>query len=442
MLSFTLTGNFRARSPRRRLTVLSLLLVLISCLFAQSWMTGGVGANGPAPRIGGTARSAHAPAPTRNDPEDARKAKAAEGRLLEAYGKLPLSFEANRGQASGGAVKFLSRGSGYALFLTPGEAVLRLRQDEGGEAGGDAGQSGESRRAGAEAVLRIVPVDANPSPKVRGLDKLAGKSNYFVGERRAWRTNVSTYARVAYESIYPGIDLVFYGNQQQLEYDFIVAPGADPSRVELSFGGAESVRVDERGDLVLRVGNHEVIQRQPVAYQERGGSQTATAQTNGEGRYQFADLTMGGSYTVTPARQGFVFHPQTQSFNNLSADATADFGAVSCVFTITPVNKSFPASGGVGTLTVNAPDALCPWTATSNAPWISITSGTSGNGNGSVTITVAPTGSSRTGTLSVAGRVFAVWQELSPCDTPGFTTGRDVRELRCAADRRRHRRGR
>ncbi|HEX6624986.1 MAG TPA: FG-GAP-like repeat-containing protein, partial [Pyrinomonadaceae bacterium] len=150
------------------------------------------------------------------------------------------------------------------------------------------------------------------------------------------------------------------------------------------------------------------------------GSQSATAQTDADGRYQFADLAQGGSYTVTPARAGFVFNPDSHTFANLTADATGDFVAVGCTFTITPANRSFPAGGGAGTVNVAATDPRCPRTATSNAPWIDVTSGASANGSGAVGFTVAPTNSSRTGTLNIAGRVFTVWQELSPCGAISF----------------------
>ncbi|MFQ5674234.1 MAG: hypothetical protein ACE5G9_14225 [Nitrospinales bacterium] len=193
-----------------------------------------------------------------------------QARLVKAYGKTPLAFEANAGQTDK-QVKFFSRGLGYNLFLTPTESVMVLskgeKQGDGKpEAGGRKppfdrarpepaeglrvtdGKLGVTTRCHAElveacapqqsAVVRMRLANANPSPAVSGVDQLPGKSNYFTGsDPKQWRTNVANYKKVRYEAVYPGIDLVYYGNQRQLEYDFIVAPGADPKAIELAFQG-------------------------------------------------------------------------------------------------------------------------------------------------------------------------------------------------------------
>jgi uncharacterized repeat protein (TIGR01451 family) len=152
------------------------------------------------------------------------------------------------------------------------------------------------------------------------------------------------------------------------------------------------------------------------------GSHAANTITAANGVYQFADLSSGGNYNVTPTRQGFVFHPQSLSFNNLTADATGDFNAVACLFQITPANQSVPAAGGSGSVTITGNDGLCPWTATNDVPWITVTSSAFGSGAGTVNFSVAPTNIPRSGTLRIAGNVFTVWQELSPCSTPTFTS--------------------
>ena len=124
-------------------------------------------------------------------------------------------------------------------------------------------------------------VNANPQSQAAGHDELPGKSNYFIGNDPAkWRTNISTYAKVKYEGVYPGVDLVYYGNQGQLEYDFVVAPGADPGLVTLAFEGARDVHIDARGELVLGVEGGEVRQHKPVVYQEVAGVKQEVA-----GRY-------------------------------------------------------------------------------------------------------------------------------------------------------------
>ncbi len=119
-------------------------------------------------------------------------------------------------------------------------------------------------------------VGANPSPDVAGLEELPGKSNYFIGnDPKKWRSNVPHYARVAYRQVYPGIDLVYYGNQQQLEYDFVVAPGADPDAIRLGFEGADEIGLDHQGNLILQTAGGELLQRAPVVYQETEGVKKA-----------------------------------------------------------------------------------------------------------------------------------------------------------------------
>jgi len=192
---------------------------------------------------------------------------ATNARVSESYGKLPLQFEANRGQVHKD-VRFLARGQGYALYLTAGEAVLVLSKPNV-----DAKRDARSTQAqGKSVALRMSLVGAAHKPQVSGLDQLPGKANYFVGKDRSkWRTNVPTYAKVHYQNVYPGIDLVYYGNQRQLEYDFVVAPGADPKRIVLGFRGADKFEIDAEGDLVLHASGGDVRQHKPVIYQDIDG---------------------------------------------------------------------------------------------------------------------------------------------------------------------------
>jgi Beta-propeller repeat/HYDIN/CFA65/VesB-like, Ig-like domain len=210
-------------------------------------------------------------------------------RQLAAYGRLPLAFEVNRGQ-SDSRVKFVSRGSGYTLFLTRNEAVLALRQSSVARSQLPKPATNNGRRTTddepktADVVLRMKLLGANPSSQVTGLDELPGKSNYFIGNNpKKWRTDVPNYARVEYKSIYPGVDLVYYGNHQQLEYDFVVAPGANPGAIKLDvtppFGkleaatpfshaaGKAALRLAANGDVVMDWGGDEVRFHRPLVYQ-------------------------------------------------------------------------------------------------------------------------------------------------------------------------------
>jgi hypothetical protein len=187
--------------------------------------------------------------------------------VSEAYGKLPLRFEVNAGQADK-EIKFLSRGSGYNLFLTPTEAVLALHREKVmTEADSQVSAADKGR-----SIVRMKLSGANPAPLIEGENALPGRSNYIIGaDPGKWRRNVVSYAKVRYRSVYPGIDMVYYGNQQQLEYDFVVAPGADPKIIKLSFDGVRRMEVDAQGDLVLYTEGGQLRQRKPLTYQEVNG---------------------------------------------------------------------------------------------------------------------------------------------------------------------------
>jgi hypothetical protein len=284
--------------------------------------------------------------------------------LEASFAKLPLSFEANAGQTNP-AVKFLSHGKGYTLFLTGDEAVLSLKksgvrsqESEARHRRFDlwsskfkAGLSG-SRLAGLESpvsflgspssnlrsplssldspvsnlkssishtaspapslqppapsVVRMKLVGANPGAKVSGAAELPGKANYFIGnDPRQWRSNVPTYAQVKYRNVYPGIDLVYYGNQGgQLEYDFVVNPGADPNAIALDVGtsgqvgsrqkavgsedqqsgrqkavGSNQTRIAAHGDLIISTDDGEVRFHKPLVYQEQDSGFRIQGQT-------------------------------------------------------------------------------------------------------------------------------------------------------------------
>jgi Big-like domain-containing protein/beta-propeller repeat-containing protein len=241
----------------------------------------------PVPAINQTARVASLSSASQADPK-------AQARILDSYGKLPLSFEANYGQTDV-RVKFLSRTSEYTLFLTGDEAVLALSgkkasTDKAKVAGVAHNLHSDPAAPKAGGVLRMRLHNANPAAKVTGLDELAGTSNYFIGnDPTKWRTNVPTYAKVKYKGIYSGIDLVYYGNQRQLEYDFVVAPGADPHRITFDVLGAKRIRRDKHGDLAFKMSEDEVRWHKPVVYQEKDGTRQEIA-----GRYAIRDKNRVG----------------------------------------------------------------------------------------------------------------------------------------------------
>ena len=170
----------------------------------------------------------------------------------ENYGKLPLSFERNQGQ-SDEAVEFLSRGKGYTLFLTPTQAVFSLRNTD--------------KKA---SVLRMNLVGADANAQLDGEQELQGKVNYLIGnDRTKWRTGIPTFRKVHYDDVWPGVDMVWYGTQTELEYDFVVKPGSDVSQLRIGFEGAEKMRLDDQGNLMITSNGEEVKHSAPVVYQEQ-----------------------------------------------------------------------------------------------------------------------------------------------------------------------------
>jgi hypothetical protein len=251
-------------------------------------------------------------APSKSEPRT-------QARIIEASDSQPLIFEPNQGQTDD-LVKFLSRGRGYTLFLTGNEAVLALRSRQSSLASSqlqrtrdyrprttdrllpssiDSQQSSiDNPSPLASLVLRMKLVGADPKARVSGLDALPSTSNYFIGnDPKKWWTHIPNYAKVQYKNVYPGVDLVYYGNERQLEYDFVVAPGADPHSIALAIVGGEAgrqslsqplVQIDRNGNLVMQTEGGKVHLRKPVVYQL----------SQQEGRPTFVD----GSYVLRASR--------------------------------------------------------------------------------------------------------------------------------------------
>ena len=195
--------------------------------------------------------------------------------IVEAYGNLPLSFEANTGQADQD-VRFLSRGSGYGLYLTGNEAALMLCNAFLDGARPDSRRS--IRTPSLCDVVRMQLAGTSSKAKPVGDEQLAGTVNYFIGSDPAqWRSNIPTYAKIRYPGIYPGIDLVYYGNQRQLEFDFVVAPHADPGAIRLRFSGPNHLHLAANGDLILSTAGGSLTFRKPAIYQSVDGRRVPCA---------------------------------------------------------------------------------------------------------------------------------------------------------------------
>lgn len=213
----------------------------------------------------------------------------------------PLFFERNKGQATPD-VSFLSRGRGYSAFLTAGNLILALRAP-----GENAGSSPTETRltthrptihelarlarsqSRSVSTFGISLIGSNAAPAVSGEISLPTKVNYFIGrDPKRWRTNVETFAKIRYRNVYPGIDLVYYGNGGRIEYDFELAPGADARKIRFAVQGADKMRLDAAGNLVLSKAGSEITLQIPSLYQS----------VNGRRRQVQGTYTLDGENTV------------------------------------------------------------------------------------------------------------------------------------------------
>ena len=226
--------------------------------------------------------------------------------------RLPLSFEANQGQADA-TVKFLARGADYKLYL--GEDGMKLacarRRDE------KSGREMATRRD----VVRLSFAGSNRRAAISGSEELPGRVNYLIGDRAHWHTNVPLYARAGYKGLYPGIDLSYYGNGGNIENDFVVAPGADAHRISLRVTGA-TPRVSDRGDLRLDVSGGSFTFRRPDAYEIEAGKKVSI-----EAGYQVDGNRVRFQIGAYDHRQALIIDPVVIYSSYLGGDTAGDSGA-------------------------------------------------------------------------------------------------------------------
>jgi Big-like domain-containing protein/ASPM-SPD-2-Hydin domain-containing protein/beta-propeller repeat-containing protein len=187
---------------------------------------------------------------------------------------LPISFEENRGQFDS-RVKFLSRGAGYGLFLSSGQATIlhkgRAHLTDGGDASSVvAAMSGSEVQI--KSITQLTWLGANPNSQPRGNGRQGGESNYLIGKDPSkWRRHVQHYDRVRLHELYPGIDLVYHGAQQQVELDYVIAPHANPREIQVGISGPSIVSINESAQLSISSAGDELLLLPPSAYQERNG---------------------------------------------------------------------------------------------------------------------------------------------------------------------------
>ncbi len=211
-------------------------------------------------------------------PRDAVAQASAPSVLARNYGSLPLAFEENRGQAGSG-IRFVARGEGYSLAIEGPDAMLWLRDSSACSVANLKSSRSVSLCTAASTRLRMSLVDerekssesTRQQTRVTGEELLPGRVNYLIGNDPAkWYTELPTYRKVRLTQVYPGVDLLYYGNQRRLEYDFVVAAGADPDLIRMQFGTAH-LRLNSAGDLEIALKDGKVVFKRPVIYQERNG---------------------------------------------------------------------------------------------------------------------------------------------------------------------------
>jgi hypothetical protein len=215
---------------------------------------------------------------------------AQKGQIANAYGQIPLYFIQNDGQMDG-KVAFYEKGAGHTTYFTKDGVYLSLTSSSNGK---DPSQKSIAQSKPfpsdrkmhpavppnvsdhSQELVKLSLLKANPNPKIVAVDPQEGTVNYLIGKDPAkWRTNVPTFGAVLYKEVYPGIDIKYYGNNRQMEYDIVVKPGVDPSQVRLSYEGIQGLNVTENGDLEIGLKDRKMIQRHPIIYQEIDGQRVA-----------------------------------------------------------------------------------------------------------------------------------------------------------------------
>src|SRR6266436_1884451 len=290
--------------------------------------------------------------------------------LLNQYGELPLSFEINEGQTDQ-EVKFLSRGPGYDLFLTAEGAVLSLRKPHASSLDSlrhpPSANAPVNTSAQPPTVLRLKMIGANRQAVAEGQGEMPGKVNYFIGNASAnWHTNIPTYRQVNYKDVYPGVNMVYYGNQRRLEYDFVIAAGADPNVIRFRIDGANRIMLAKSGDLELLVNDGTVTLHKPAIYQLNDNGD----QREVKGEYLIKGNEIGFKVRIFDSRKPLIIDPvlsystllgtgSNEQGNSIAVDAQGNAYITgvtgSAIFPTTP--GAFQATGSFGGAFVTKLDA-------------------------------------------------------------------------------------
>jgi hypothetical protein len=259
--------------------------------------------------------------------------------------RTPLAFEANAGQTDARA-SFLARGDGYTVFVSPSEAVLKLK-GAAKRRGGPFVRPGHEQEVAStpSSVLRIGLVNARKDGPVTGEDELPGTVNYF---RRGQHAAASTFRKARCAEVYPGVDVVYYGNQRQLEYDFVVAPGADPDQIRMQLDGARDLTVTAQGNLDIALADGGVSLQKPHVYQDVDGVKQVVESnyrlaSNGEVAFELGAYDRERPLVIDPV----IIYSTLLGGSGFDSGSAVAFGADGSVFVAGYTESTdFPVTGG------------------------------------------------------------------------------------------------
>ena len=284
-------------------------------------------------------------------------------RIQQNYLRQPLTFQPNVGQTDN-RVEFLSQGDGYSLFLTPADAVLSLHDAPVKT------QKGKIK-TGKTATLEMVAVGGNKAAAATGIGPQASHTNYLIGnDHDKWYSDVPNYARIKYASIYPGIDLTYYGNQSQLEYDFVVTPGADPRAIKLQLKGMQRLHLDPKGELLIDTAVGQVRLDQPVLYQEKADGSHASVQgkfvlASNEIHFKIGDYDKSKPLVIDPilAYSSYLGGSNEENYalghlGNYVSGIAVDQNGAAYITGISLSTTNFPFVGTQGAVTPLVPNAV------------------------------------------------------------------------------------
>jgi len=290
--------------------------------------------------------------------------------------KFPIHFEP---QSDG---TFVSRGLGYSLQLGPDEVALRL-------------ENSRANPGATSSLVRLRFTGASPNLQMEAVDRLPGVSNYYRGnDPSKWRTGVAQFGKVRYRQIYPGVDLVFYGRGRELEYDLIVAPGADPSQIRIELEGGEETTLDSSGNLVLRTDAGPLRLRKPLVYQENDGGreevtgrfalhaiepQSGAARSSPEVSFEVTNYDRDRALIIDPIFKRHFRRGGTNGDTPLSVTALP--GGLICAVGST-ASLNFPVTPGAAQPTHAAPTGLDAWVGFLNRDGTKLISSTYFGGDG------------------------------------------------------------